>query len=108
MSSTFEVDFGSIPLADGGDFDKFDVYVLTTAAFQVVWTGANAVDGVLKMQESLDGEVWFCAAKEATMTSATGARMWKFEKVCTRFMRVSVEKGSNTAGTVYCQAIGKP
>lgn len=107
MPSVFEVNLGEVDLSSDGYSDEWDCYMLRTGSVQAVWIGADAVDGTIKLQESVNKEAWFDATTAATMTTPTGARMWKLD-LYSRFYRVALSHGANTAGTLYINAIGKP
>lgn len=107
MASVFEVSLGEVSLAADDYSFEWDCYMLKTGAVQAIWIGADAVDGEVKLQESVNKEAWYDATTAAVMATATGARLWKLD-LYSRWYRVKVEHKSNTAGTVYITAIGKP
>lgn len=70
-------------------------------AVQVVATGLNSADSVMKLQESNDGTNWAdISGATATLASGASAPLIKATALVCRYIRAVYTKNTNSAGTV--------
>ena len=83
-----------------------NISTFTHVAVQVVWSGLDAVDGIVKTQWSIDGTNWE-DSQTYTMATASGSEILSDDGFTAHMFRVRYEKGSNTAGTINVYANAK-
>ena len=96
--------------ASGGTTANFsmtdNVSTYTHIAAQVVWSGLDATDGVIKTQWSIDGTNWE-DSQTYTMATASGSEILSDDGFTAHMFRVRYEKGTNTSGTINVYANAK-
>jgi len=83
-----------------------NISTFTHVAVQVVWSGLDATDGVIKTQWSIDGTNWE-DSQTYTMATASGSEILSDDGFTAHMFRVSYNKGTNTAGTLNVYANAK-
>lgn len=83
-----------------------NISTFTHVAVQVVWSGLDATDGVIKTQWSLDGTNWE-DSQSYTLGTASGSEILSDDGFTAHMLRVSYNKGTNTAGTLNVYANAK-
>ena len=83
-----------------------NISTFTHVAVQVVWSGLDATDGVIKTQWSLDGTNWE-DSQSYTLGTASGSEILSDDGFTAHMFRVSYNKGTNTAGTLNVYANAK-
>ena len=84
--------------------DNISTY--THVAVQVVWSGLDATDGVIKTQWTIDGTNWE-DSQTYTLGTASGSEILSDAEFTAHMFRVRYEKGSNTTGTLNVYANAK-
>ena len=71
-------------------------------AFQMIWTGATATDGIMTIEGSLDGTTFDPLQDQAyNINSADGNNIWTLQTGALPWLRTSFSHGSNSAGSYY-------
>ena len=83
-----------------------NISTFTHVAVQVVWSGLDATDGVIKTQWSIDGTNWE-DSQTYTLGTASGSEILSDAEFTAHMFRVSYTKGSNSAGTLNVYANAK-
>ena len=83
---------------------------LRQGSIQVVWSGLDALDGVIEIEVSNDGINWNCYGTntEVTLTPAAQNQVYEFQKFMTRFVRVKYTRNSVNAGSISIWTRGAP
>ena len=83
-----------------------NISTFTHIAVQIVWSGLDATDGVIKTQWSIDGTNWE-DSQSYTLGTASGSEILSDAEFTAHMFRVSYTKGSNSAGTINVYANAK-
>jgi hypothetical protein len=79
-------------------------------SLQIVWDGADAVDGSVSWEISNDGHHWTTWAgslavdnslvTSVDITTGAGTQIWEVTHWTARYFRIKYEAGTNTTGTL--------
>ena len=83
-----------------------NISTFTHVAVQVVWSGLDATDGVIKTQWSIDGTNWE-DSQSYTIGTASGSHILSDDGFTAHMFRVRYTHGSNSAGTLNIHANAK-
>lgn len=97
MSASNYYDKQVIPAIASFDSNTIDCEHLTKGSFQVVWVDLDNMDGYVSIMLSNDGVSWAEEAKY-NADAASGDVIYRMNDITTRYCRVSVDNGTNTAG----------
>jgi hypothetical protein len=85
-----------------------DLSDVKTGAIVVTWAGETSGDAVLKLEESLDGIVWFdIAGASATLDSTHKKKLGPYDLGLPK-LRASIAHNTETTGTLACIAFCRP
>ena len=77
-------------------------------SLQVIWENADATDAVVSLQSSNDEINWADIETLACgLKSAQGSKMFDLTTTAVKFIRLKLESGSNTTGTMKLQYLLK-
>lgn len=103
----------SLPDADhplSADFSTaaVDALYFDMGAVSVLWSGADATDGVFNVAASIDGTN-FCdlPVTNITVDTASGCQLWHLVDIGYRFFRVEFTANTNTTGTANFRYLSK-
>lgn len=107
-SSLESVVFNGVAMSANKNSDAIDVRDVNDGSIGILWSGASAVDGVVKMQYSLDGTNWDdISGVSHTLGAAAGYKILNMTSLAVPYVRVNYNKGTNAAGTLTIRSMFK-
>lgn len=101
------VKIGTYDLASGGYTDEWETADFTIVGLQFRVTGADAADGKMELQESINAEDFDTYDAPVNLGIGKTTHSWMVGVSCSRYVRVLITPGSNTVGTVEVWGYGK-
>ena len=91
------------------DSDKVDSRNIDHGSIQAVWATSSHADATVKLQTSHDGTSWDDLPSGSMTLNAVGAgsKTLQFSLLSFPYIRLSYDKGSNTAGSVTVRSLLK-
>lgn len=88
--------------------DFINVLSYSMAAVQFIGASLDTNDGVIKLQDSLDGSNWNdISGMSLTITAGASVNMLRVPNLTGAYLRAVWTKGTNTTGTVTAKIILK-
>lgn len=94
--------WSAVSLAADKTGDAIETRNIDLGLMTLVWTGATAVDAVIKLQRSLDQITWFdITSQTKTIGAATGSHEYELTpaNLSSGWIRATLTKNSETTGT---------
>lgn len=99
----------SADISMSSDFttSALDVLYFDMGALQINWSGADATDGVVIIQGSIDGVNWCDIPTGRTIDMAAGSQLFNVTSYGFRWVRLKFSANTNTTGTFNALSVLK-